>query len=128
LFVFSDAALHRRCVHNHPLAGHALKQHAEAQEQGKPERRRCVVCGERIQDPDDYFGTGLLTGNPSSKAFEFNYLHVHRSHFSDWARAKTFRSAVEELCSSTAWEGPRIDFEPGPKWGPPTSSPLKSSR
>lgn len=120
---FSDAAFHRVCFAAEPLAESAIRRSEEVRAAGGPGDRRCVICGEQIKDPDDYFGTGFLTDDPSNPVFEFNYLQLHRSHFPRWDRATEFRRSVETFIASDLWEGPQIKFDPLPRWVIPTVRP-----
>jgi hypothetical protein len=128
LYQFSDAAFHRRCFHAHPLAREATCRSKEVRAHGTPGQRRCVVCAQEIIDPDDYFGTGFLIADATNPVFEFNYLHIHRSHFGQWSRAEEFRRRIEGFLSSDAWEGPRLRFDPMPGWVASSSSPGATPR
>lgn len=121
LFRFSDAAFHRRCFEGEPLAEAALRRSEEVARRGAPRHRPCVVCGEEISVPDDHFGVGFLTEDTTSPVFEFNYLHLHRSHFARWERAAEFRRRIEIFQASDDWEGPTVTFDPLPSWVVPPS-------
>ena len=84
-------------------------------DRGGPGSRQCVVCGEEILDPDDYFGTGYLAPE-ASPVGEFNFLHLHRSHFHAWSRAAEFRKDVSAFMASNEWDGPSIVFDPDPRF------------
>jgi hypothetical protein len=73
------------------------------------------VCGRPILDPDDYLGLGLLTSDPGSALFGFNFLHLHRSHVGQWDRYEEFRRLIEAMQRSEAWDGPWLVFEEKPK-------------
>jgi hypothetical protein len=90
LYQFSDAAFHRTCFQAHPLAREATRRSEEVRAYGAPGQRRCVVCAQEIMDPDDYFGTGFLTEDATNPVFEFNYLHIHKSHFGNGAVRRSF--------------------------------------
>lgn len=126
LYRFSDAAFHRACFANEPLAEAAIRRSTEVRTRSGPGNRSCIVCDEQIVDPDEYFGVGFLTDDPSSPVFEFNYLQFHRSHFLQWDRAAEFRRLVEEFLSSSASEGPLIKFDPFPQWVVPALSRRRS--
>ena len=72
-----------------------------------------------VTEPDDCFGTGFLSGDPGNPVAKFNYIHLHRSHFAQWASAGEFRAALESFLASDEWEGPKIEFDPMPKWTRP---------
>jgi hypothetical protein len=116
LYRFSDAAFHKACFEAEPLAEAAIRRSEDVRTRGGPANRRCAVCEQQINDPDDYFGVGFLTDDPGSLAFEFNYLTLHRSHFFQWERATNFRRAMETFLLLDAWEGPLIRFDPLPRW------------
>lgn len=115
LFVFSDATVHAACFTRHPLSEEARKWHDEAARHIGSDERVCAACGNPIVDPDDYFGTGLLTRDTASSLFEFNFVHLHRSHAGSWKHFDEFRRRIETAHASGSWKGPNIVFgkEPG---------------
>jgi hypothetical protein len=118
LYFFSDGVFHRKCFEMHPLSEKARKYAKRAQDQGLPKNRVCVVCGQTIMDPDDYFFTGYMTSDSANPAFYFNYLQFHARHFDQWDKASEFRRAMEELTHSAQWDGPKLAFVPWPTWKP----------
>lgn len=110
LFQFSDVVLHASCFRQHPLSEKAVKLHERAIQSSRPGNRVCIVCGQAILAPDDYFGAGLVSSNPASPLFEFNFVQLHCSHLSQWDRFEDFRRLVSRIQDSDAWEGPRIAF------------------
>jgi hypothetical protein len=110
LIAFSDGVFHRACFERHPLADRARRRRDEATAMLAPDKRICVVCGDRIRNPDDYFTLGFLTDDATSPLFEFNYLRAHRSHLSSWPRYAELRRLVEQFELSAAWDGPRAVF------------------
>lgn len=119
LYRFSDSAFHRDCFDRDPLAAAASQRSEEVRRRGELGQRRCIVCGEQIVVPDDYFGVGFLTDETTSPLHKFNYFHIHRSHFNEWEHAKDFQSRIEAFQSSEAWEGPMVTFDPLPSWVAP---------
>lgn len=113
VFTFSDAAFHATCFAQHPLSAQAMEWHEESKRSVQPGNRICAVCGEPILDPDDYFGTGLLTSDRANPLFEFNFVLLHRSHAGQWNRLGEFRRRVEEVQASDAWKGPKLVFGAG---------------
>jgi len=116
LYFFSDGVFHRRCFDNHPLSKQAAAFGSLAEERGLPQNRICIVCGETISNPDDYFSTGYITSDRKSPAFAFNYFQFHRRHFEEWGQASEFRRAIDSLTNSMGWDGPRVAFTPLPAW------------
>lgn len=116
LYLFSDGVFHRECFARHALAGAASERFEEMRRRTAPGNRKCVVCGEEIASPEDYFGGGHLTDDRKSPLWSFNYVHLHRSHFERWTEAAEFRGLMEELVNSEAWDGPHIIFGPAPVW------------
>ena len=116
---FSDAAFHRTCFDLDADSAKALARSRELRLRSGPGSRRCAACGAEVTEPDDCFGTGLLSGDPGNPVAKFNYIHLHRSHFAQWASAGEFRAALESFLASDEWEGPKIEFDPMPKWTRP---------
>lgn len=116
LVVFHDGVVHRACLQDHPLGGDAVRRSNEVVERGAPAARQCAVCLDVITNPDDYFGTGYLADPGSDPVAEFNYLHLHLSHFLRWDRAEEFRHCVEAFISSPHWDGSQVIFDPLPRW------------
>ena len=112
LYQFSDSVFHAVCFGSHPLAKRASEIVETMQQRLQPGRRFCAACGEPILDPDDYFTSGYLTGDPNNRLFEYNYIQLHRSHLGEWSEFSEFRRLVEEYQSSDEWEGPRLSLVP----------------
>lgn len=117
LFVFSDAAIHKACFARHPLAREAQRWHDEAARQRMPNERVCAVCGIVIEDPDDYFGTGLLSRDVNSPVARYNFVHLHRSHAEKWSGLHKLREWMDAAQASGAWRGPTLLFD-----SPPTNA------
>jgi hypothetical protein len=116
--LFHDAGVHRSCIESHPLGPKAIALLERFTQSTGPGRRPCAVCGSQIADPDDYFGAGVLTEDPSSPLSEFNFVHLHQAHFPLWIRGPEFRHLVETMQGEAAWDGPRVVFEPVLTWIP----------
>lgn len=110
LFIFSDGAVHKSCFERHPLAERARCCHGEALAMLAPDKRLCIVCGERIRKPEEYFTIGFLTDDPASPLFQYNYLQAHRAHLASWSGYTELRRLVEQFQSSGEWDGPRVAF------------------
>jgi hypothetical protein len=108
LFKFSDAAVHALCLERDPLGSLASELRSAASRNADVSRRRCEACGELVSSPDDYVGFGLLTSNPASVLFPFNFVHLHRTHVGRWSRFQEFSRAIAALQESEGWEGPRL--------------------
>lgn len=108
LFVFSDAIMHSTCFAKHPMSSEAQRWNSEARSHTKPSERVCAVCGNLIANPDDYFGTGLLTRDPANPLFVFNFTHLHRSHANRWSGLEHLRAGMGAAESSGEWRGPRL--------------------
>ncbi len=116
LYRFNDGVFHRGCLESDPDGVRALSIIDAVLAAGRPDARVCAVCGEMIGDPDDYFGTGLLTTDPRSPLHAFNFMHLHRSHWTRWSRREEFRQALEEA-TRAGWLGPEFVLEDGrPRW------------
>jgi hypothetical protein len=113
LYAFRDAICHAACVERSPVGQRASFMAAEAKLWAQ---RKCVVCGRLPQWDADGFHSGMLSSDESAPVSRFNFVFVHRCHFADWGLAAEFTREVSGLMSSAAWAGPKIVFEPAPKW------------
>lgn len=103
-WVLNDAGVHRSCLVEHGLADGALKKLQEDHEhRGRP--KICVVCGQPITDPDDYFSTGPLGDWPGDPLQEFSWIQAHLSHLPEWKRTPDLIRALDEASRSGDWEG-----------------------
>jgi hypothetical protein len=100
LYVFSDSVVHASCLACHPLSAEAAKWHEETVLTRKVRDRICAACGCPVVDPDDYFTTGLLARAPENPLFEFNFIHLHRSHAESWWQFDEFRRRMEAAQAS----------------------------
>jgi len=125
LLVFSDAAMHKACFDQHPLSMEARRWHDETLQHIGPSKRICAACGTMIMDPDDYFGTGLLSHNASSPLFEYNFVHLHRSHAERWSGLSRLEEQMAAAQDSGVWQGPTLRFGSPPtetvRWTRPGS-------
>lgn len=124
LFPFSDAAVHAVCLGEHPLGQEALRRRDEVLARCGPGARVCAVCGQTILQPDDYFGAGYLA-DESHPLGAFNYLHLHRACFGQWAGAEALIARLEEAAQAGVWEGPSLRVDPLPRLAPPTGRPVR---
>lgn len=118
LFIFSDAVVHPECLERHPLGARAREMHMETIASNCPQKRICLVCGRTIDDPDDYFGTGMLSSDPVDPLTEFNNVHLHVSHAASWPRLPELRRIIQERERTGAWQGARLSLseERGVRW------------
>lgn len=121
LYFFSGAMFHRSCFEQHPLGKEARRREDEVFQHIGPGKRKCVVCREEITDWRDHFNTTFFTDDPSSPASEFNYIHIHLSHYEQWNRVADFERAMVQFLTSDAWDGPQLKFDPLPEWFSPES-------
>lgn len=108
LKLFDDGVFHRLCVARHPHGAEACRWSEAVVRAGRPDQRRCVVCDQVVQDPDDYFGTTLLATDPTSPLYAFNFVHLHQRHVRDWPRLGEFRRVMDEGEQSGRWRGPQL--------------------
>jgi hypothetical protein len=117
LHLFSDGAFHAACVARNPLAAEATAWHRAAREPHHL-KRACEACGERVLDPNDHFGAGILSRDQASPLFAFNFVTLHRSHAVTWRRFSEFRRHIEARQALPSWRGTIIAFDPSPRWQP----------
>jgi hypothetical protein len=112
LWLFNDAAFHRECFNNHPLAKVAETRWQEIRERmgPGPGNRGCVVCKERVTDPDDYFAIGHLIADPSHPLYRFNYTLAHISHLKQWEDLPLLCELLTKLKESPGWRGKSLDY------------------
>ena len=109
LCFFNDAAFHAMCFRSHPLAIKAEARFVELREKSSLGNRRCLVCRNRIENPDEYMGLPHLTDNPTAPAYEFNYAQFHRTCLKCWSGRKKVCQCLESLETSGQWVGPALE-------------------
>jgi hypothetical protein len=105
LLKFSDAVVHDACFRREPLAGQVEERVRELGENWEPAQRRCRACDEPITTPDEYFGLGHLTDDPTHALHPFNYAHLHRVCVKRWPDLGRVRTLANEQLASGAWKG-----------------------
>lgn len=110
LLLFNDAAFHRECFNNHPLAKEAETRRREIGERLGSGNRSCVVCKRQIMDPDDYLAIGHLTADPFHPLYRFNYTQAHLSHLKDWVDLPLVYELLTNLKESSGWRGRSLDY------------------
>lgn len=82
-WVLNDAGAHRACMVEHGLADRALRKLQDVENhRGRP--KVCVVCGQSITGPDDYFSTGPLGDGLDDPLYAVSWIEAHLSHLSRW--------------------------------------------
>lgn len=110
LWRFSDGSFHEECLLLDPLGGEIDRRVAEVVERTNPSKRQCLICGQVIDDPDDYFSLGHLTGNSESPIYKFNFGRFHLSHLHLWSELSSVCAFAEEQIKSGAWRGRGMEF------------------
>ncbi len=105
LAAFNDALMHHACFETHPLAPVALAAYEDYCKRSVPEARRCEVCGQLINDPDQFLGLGLLAADQTNPLFEYNYLHFHRRCIGVWPKRATLLHLLMQMKSLGKWCG-----------------------
>jgi hypothetical protein len=103
-WVLNDAGVHRACLVEHGLAHRALQKLQDfADHRGRP--KVCVVCGQSITDPDDYFSTGPLSDGPDDPLQAVSWIEAHLSDLPRWEGTPELVRVLEESSRSSEWEG-----------------------
>jgi len=110
LAVFDDAVMHEACFAAHPLNHEATLQFAEVKLRNTPQARVCDVCGRVIDDPDDFFTTGLITSNPIDPLYAYNCLHLHQGCIPGWPRRAELRALLQAARDEGRCGGRGIDY------------------
>lgn len=105
LYVFNDAAVHATCFRKHPLAEAAQARYEELRERTSPRNRTCLICDERISNPDDYLAFGHLVDDTKHTLHSLNYAQFHRSCLSSWSALADVLRNLETLDQSGTWKG-----------------------
>lgn len=105
LFPFGDSMVHNTCLSEHPLAAKVHQRLAEFEDKTSPAKRRCLLCGDLITDPDDYLGMGHLVESPAHELHRYNFAHFHRGCLNGWNGGSGLVAALEKLDSSDEWKG-----------------------
>lgn len=108
LFYLSDAACHTRCVRTSSLGLEMLAESERYLNCSGPGKRKCAVCGQEIEDPDEYFFIAYLGDPRRTPLGEFNYVHLHKAHISRWRFHNRFLALATEALSTQAWKGPAL--------------------
>lgn len=106
LYPLSDAACHAGCVDSDPVGRLMLAASEQHLANTGPGKRTCAVCGQEVQDPDDYLLIGYLADPAHDALGKFNYTHLHKSHISQWKQAEEFLAAARTTLAGGQWRGP----------------------
>lgn len=112
LYTLNDAVAHAACLSSSAFGAVAMS----ARQSAIARVRTCRACQQAIEPREPAFCAGLLTSNPGVDAFKFNDACIHLAHYSDWSDAGEFDSVVSAWMASSEWKGPKIVFEPLPRW------------
>jgi hypothetical protein len=105
LWKFSDGVFHVECFNRDSLADSAEKRWREFSEHRISSLRRCHVCGQPIENPDDYFALGHLTNDSSHPLYRLNFAVFHRSHLAHWPELASIYQLASAQVKSGAWKG-----------------------
>ena len=127
LWPFNDAAVHVACLETHPLRPALKEAMDERSRKMGPDKRKCLVCNETIQTPEDFFLIPWLTGDPSNPLKRFNYTKLHVSHVPLWKDVEEYRRLLNEAAQSGTWKGIGLqalrDILAAATGGPPFAPP-----
>jgi hypothetical protein len=65
--------------------------------------RVCIVTGELITDPDEWFFIPCLTSDKNSPLHEFNFTTIKKSNLINWPKRHYFTTLITELKESGIW-------------------------
>lgn len=109
LMPFNDAAFHEQCFREHPSAERVASRVREMRERTGPGKRFCVVCGQKITNPDDYFVLGHLVDSEDHPLHRYNYTQAHISCLPAWEDRPRLHELLQELKRSGSWRGRMLD-------------------
>src|SRR5437016_4751198 len=110
LWEFSDGVFHEECFAHHPLRESAAAAWGKVKAASVPDSRVCVVCAKSISSPEDYLFFGLLASDPSHPLHDFNLLHFHLSHISEWNDLERFLASATRPDVQRTWRGPSLEW------------------
>jgi hypothetical protein len=109
LSVFNDAAYHAECFAVHPLAQRCRSVYDDTRTRLGPGQRICCVCGEEIDNVDEYFTFGCLTSDDDSAFHKFNWVQLHRSCITSWRSFDDITTLLDEGLHSGELKGAAIE-------------------
>jgi hypothetical protein len=105
LYIFSDAVVRKAVFAAHPLAARAQARYEEFEHRTHPQARSCLICGQRITDPENYIGLGHLVDAPDHDLYSYNYAHFHRTCLTSWSELLHLIHELETMNRSGVWKG-----------------------
>lgn len=110
LILFNDSAFHEACFRQHHLAETATMLLRQMEARTAPRNRRCVVCGNPINDPDDYVTLGHLVTDKGHALFIHNFAQFHLSCLAKWSERDSVRKLLADLRASGKWQGESLEW------------------
>jgi hypothetical protein len=110
LYMFNDAAMHKRCFEQHPDSSDVTRRVEEQYRRAGPGTHKCLICNELISNPDDYIHLGFLVESEEHPLFQFNYSQFHKSCLPTWTDAHRLIDLIEALDRSGKWKGNMLKF------------------
>jgi hypothetical protein len=95
LILFNDAALHYKCLIEHPSGQKAISLTEQLILRTRPKNRICEIGGNMIERPDDYIFIPLLTSDEQDPLYRFNFMNIDRNNLGKWQA----RNEFIELCT-----------------------------
>lgn len=109
LMIFSDSIFHKSCFNQHPLAEKALLRLKEFRDCLSPGNRVCIICHQKIQNPDEYLSFPYFTENVNHPLNQYNYAQFHRSCASTWPQLPCIVELLKEIRAAGVYTGNGID-------------------
>jgi hypothetical protein len=110
LFVFNDAAFHKRCFEQHPDSHEIMRRVDEQFRRAGPGKHQCFICKETILTPDNYVHLHFLVEAAQHPLFQFNYAQFHKSCLANWSGTSRLIDLIEDLDRSGTWRGNMLKF------------------
>jgi hypothetical protein len=103
--MFSDAAFHEDCLREHQYGLTAIRWVDDRRYKVSPRNRKCEVCNQAIENPDDHIFIDALSSDVSSLLKSFEFIFIHISCLSRWTRRNDFIKLTKDVLSSSNWKG-----------------------
>jgi predicted nucleic acid-binding Zn ribbon protein len=110
MFLFSDGVFHEKCFHWHPLAATVEFYYHQFTAQNKMANRKCLVCHEAINDPNDYLAFACLTSDSSNSLFPYNFARFHRSCLNRWPELPNITGILKDQFASGVSKGKGMEW------------------